>query len=66
MGLRSQAEVCYRTAQRAPVVMSLKLHHKQMNYRQGSFFKDLKGKTTTNVIENILPGHHKHRICLTK
>ena len=55
-----------RTAQRAPVVMNLKLPHKQMHHRQGSFFKDLKGKTTTKVIKNILPGHHKLKICSTK
>jgi len=39
--------------------MNLKLHHKQMNYRQGSFFKDLEGKMTTKVIKNMVAGHHK-------
>ena len=28
-----------RTAQRAPVVMNLKLHHRQMHYRQSPFLK---------------------------
>jgi hypothetical protein len=58
--------VYYRTAKTAPVVRNLKLHHKQMNYRQGSFFKDLKGETTTKRIENMLPGHEKHKIYQTK
>jgi len=43
-------------------VMNLKLHHRQMHYRQGSFFKDLKGKTMAKRIENILPGHEKLKI----
>ena len=41
-------------------VMKLKLPHRQMPYRQSSFFTDLKGKTTTKRIENMLPGHEKH------
>ena len=45
----------YRTAQRAPGVLNLKLHHKQMNYRQGSFFKDLKGKSTIKIILKHAP-----------
>ena len=55
-----------RTAKRAAGVSNLKLPHKQMHYRQGSFFKSLKGKTMTKVIKNIHPGHHKLKICLTK
>jgi len=54
------------TAQRAPDVMNLKLHHRQMHYRQGSFFKDLKGKTMTKGIKNIPPGHHNVKICFTE
>ena len=51
--------VPHRTAQRAPGVTNLKLNHKQMHYRQGSFFEDLKAKTTTKVVTNMLGGHHK-------
>jgi len=43
-------------------VMKLKLPHRQMHYRQSSFFTDLKGKTTTKRIENMLPGHEKLKI----
>jgi hypothetical protein len=43
-------------------VMNLKLNHRQMHYRQGSFFTDLKGKTMTKRIENMLPGHEKLKI----
>jgi hypothetical protein len=43
-------------------VMNLKLHNRQMHFRQGSFFIDLKRKTTTKRIENILPGHEKLKI----
>jgi len=39
--------------------MNLKLHHKQMHYRQSSFFKDFKVKTMTKVIKNMLAEHHK-------
>ena len=52
-----------RSAQRAPVVMNLKLPHKQMHYRQRPFLNDFKVKTTTKVVTNILPGHHKLKIC---
>ena len=54
-----------RTAQRAAGVINLKLPHKQMHYQQGSFFKDLKGKTMTNVTKNILRDT-KLKISLTK
>ena len=54
------------TAKRAAGVSNLKLPHKQMHYQQDSFFIGLKGKTMTKVIKNILPGHHKLKICLTK
>ena len=47
------------TSIRAPGVMNLKLPHKQMHYRLGSFFKDLMGKTSTKVSTNMLAGHHK-------
>jgi len=47
-------------------VMNLKLNHRQMHYRQGSFFTDLKGKTMTKRIENMLPGHEKRKIYQTK
>jgi hypothetical protein len=40
----------------------LSLPHKQMHYRQGSFFKKLKRKTATKGIKNILPRHHKLKI----
>ena len=40
-------------------VMNLKLNHRQMHYKQSSFFTDLKGKTMTKRIENMLPGHEK-------
>jgi len=43
-------------------VMNLKLYHRQMHYRQGSFFRDLRGKTMTKRIENMLPGHEKRKI----
>ena len=43
-------------------VMKLKLHHRQMHYRQGSFFNDLKGKMMTKRIENMLAGHQKLKI----
>ena len=56
----------YRTAHRAPGVINLKLPHMQMPYRQSSFLKDFTMKTTTKVTKNILPGHHKLKICLTK
>ena len=51
-----------RSAQRAPVVMNLKLPHKQMHYRQSPFLNDFKVKTTTKVVTDILPGHHQHMI----
>jgi len=47
-------------------VINLKLPHKQMHYRQGSFFKELKGKTVTKVVKNTLPGHEKPKIYTTK
>ena len=40
-------------------VINLKLPHKQMHNRQGSFFKELKGKTTTKVFKNMVAGHNK-------
>ena len=51
-----------RTAQRAPVVMNLRLHHKQMHYRQSPFLNDFKVKTRTKVVTNILQGHHQLKI----
>ena len=39
--------------------MNLKLHHKQMHYRQSPFFNNFKVKTRTKVIKNMLAGHHK-------
>ena len=53
-------------AQRAPVVMNLKLHHKQMHYRQSSFLNDFTMKTTTKGIKNMLPEHEKLKIYWTK
>ena len=47
-------------------VINLKLPHKQMHYRQGSFFKELKEKTMTKVVKNTLPGHKKLKIYTTK
>ena len=48
-----------RTAERAPVMMNLKLHHKQMHYQQSPFLNNFKVKTTTNAITNMLAGHDK-------
>jgi len=55
-----------RTTQRAPVVMNLKLHHRQMHYRQSPFLNDFAMKTTTKVVTNTLPGTEKLRIYETK
>jgi len=51
--------VFYHTAKTAPVVMNLKLHHMQMHYQQSSSFKEIKVKSTTKVITNMLAGYHK-------
>ena len=55
-----------RTAQRAPVVMNLKLHHRQMHYRQSPFLNIFTKKTTTKGVKHTLPGYEKHRIYTTK
>ena len=55
-----------RTAQRAPDVINLKLHHKQMHYRRSPFLNVFIKKTTTKVVKNMLPGHEKLKICLIK
>ena len=52
-----------RTTQRAPVVMNLKLHHKQMHYRQSPFLNVFTKKMTTKLVKNMLPGHEKLKIC---
>ena len=39
-----------RTAQRAPDMINLKLHHKQMHYRQSPFLNVFTKKTTTKVV----------------
>ena len=59
----SSGTVPDRSAQRTAGVINLKLPHKKMHYRQGSFFNYLQGKTTAKMIKNILPGHHKLKIC---
>jgi len=51
--------VYYRTAKTAPDVMNLKLHHKEMHYRQSPFLNNFKVKTTTKVIKNMVAGHNK-------
>jgi len=48
-----------RTTQRAAGVSNLKLHHKQMHYRQSSSFKEFKVKTTMKVVTNMLAEHQK-------
>ena len=40
-------------------VTNLKLHHRQMHYRQSSSFKEFQVKKTTQGITNILAVHHK-------
>ena len=55
-----------RTAQRAPDVINLKLHHKQMHYRRSPFLNVFTKKTTTKVVKNMLPGHEKLKIYTTK
>ena len=52
-----------RTGQRAPDVINLKLHHKQMHYRRSPFLNVFTKKTTTKVVKNMLPGHEKLKIC---
>jgi len=47
-------------------VINLKLHHRQMHYRQSPFLKDYAMKTTTKVVKNMLPGHEKLKIYTTK
>ena len=54
--------VLYRTYWSSPGVMNLKLHHRQMHYRQRPFLNDFTMKTTTKRIENMLPGHQKLKI----
>jgi len=39
--------------------MNLKLHHRQMHYRQSPFLNNFRMKTTTKVVKNMLPGHEK-------
>ena len=56
----------YRTAKTAPVVMNLKLHHRQMHYRQRAFLIDFTMKMTTKGIKNMLLGHEKLKIYETK
>jgi len=48
-----------RTTQRAPDVMTLKLHHKQMHYQQSPFLNVFTKKTTTKGVKNTLLGHEK-------
>ena len=55
-----------RTAHWSPGVMNLKLHHRQMHYRQSPFFNYFTMKTTAKGIEYMLPGHHKLKIYWTK
>jgi len=43
-------------------VMNLKLHHRQMHYRQRPFLKDFTLIMTTKGIKNMLPGHEKLKI----
>ena len=55
-----------RTAQRAAVVIDLKLHHRQMHYRQSPFLNIFTKRRTTKGVKNMLPGHEKHKIFTTK
>jgi len=55
-----------RTAQRAPVVMNLKLHHRQMHNPQSPFSNVFTKKLTTKGVKNRLPGHEKLKIYTTK
>ena len=55
-----------RTAQRAAVVIDLKLHHRQMHYRQSPFLNIFTKRTTTKWVKNMLPGHEKLRVYTTK
>jgi hypothetical protein len=55
-----------RTTQTALVVMNLKLHHRQMHYRQSPCFNVFTKRTTTKGVKNMLPGHEKLRVYTTK
>ena len=55
-----------RTAQRAAGVIDLKLHHRQMHYRQSPFLNVFTKRTTTKGVKNMLPGHEKLRVYTTK
>ena len=50
------------TAQRAPEVMNLKLHHRKIHYRRSSFLNVFTKETMTKRVKNTLPGHEKLRI----
>jgi hypothetical protein len=47
-------------------VMNLKLHHRQMHYRQSPFLNNFRMKTTTKVVKNMLPGHEKLKTYTSK
>jgi len=47
-------------------VMNLKLHHRQMHYRQNPFLNNFRMKTTTKAVKNIRPGYEKLKIYTTK
>jgi len=47
-------------------VINLKLHHRQMHYRQSPFLNNIRMKTMTKVVKNTLPGHEKLKIYTSK
>ena len=46
--------------------MNVKLHHRQMHYRQNPFFNVFTKKMATKGVKNTPPEHEKLRIYTTK